>query len=140
MIVNLDPRFSATLPASCASSASVVDVFIKTDATAGKKVYVCAAGAWEAQGGSGGITNSAGANVLMKSNGTNAVASLATDDGTTFSYGGSGGIATNGAAAGEVSLVEASPTPTPEAGHDLLRRCCIKGHGGGRRTGSQHLA
>lgn len=35
---------------------------------------------------SGGITNSAGANILMKSNGTNAVASLWSDDGTTTAY------------------------------------------------------
>ncbi|HSN29188.1 MAG TPA: hypothetical protein VLT45_23025 [Kofleriaceae bacterium] len=35
----------------------------------------------------GGITNGAGNNVIMKSNGTNAVASAASDNGTTFSIG-----------------------------------------------------
>src|SRR5208283_297104 len=53
--------------------------FLKNDGT-------CAAG------GGGGITNSAGNNVLMKSDGTNAVASLHTDDGTTDTYTGTGGI------------------------------------------------
>lgn len=38
-------------------------------------------------GAGGGITNSAGANVLMKSDGTNAVASQVSDDGTTVTMG-----------------------------------------------------
>lgn len=38
---------------------------------------------WAAATGGGGITNSAGANVITKSNGTNLVASQITDDGTT---------------------------------------------------------
>src|SRR5271166_4679270 len=53
--------------------------FLKNDGT-------CAAG------GGGGITNSAGNNVLMKSDGTNAVASLHTYNATTDTYTGTGGI------------------------------------------------
>jgi hypothetical protein len=62
--------------------------------------------------GCGGITNGAGANILTKSNGTNLVASLATDDATTLTYTGAGGIvapfyssaAANPADAGAVRL------------------------------------
>lgn len=41
-------------------------------------------GTWQTVSGGGGITNSAGADVIMKSDGTNAVASSLTDDGVTI--------------------------------------------------------
>lgn len=53
--------------------------------------------AWACSTQSGGITNGAGANVITKSDGTNLVASSATDDGTTFA------IATN-----KLTVTEAS--------------------------------
>lgn len=61
-------------------------------------------------GGGGGITNSAGNNVLMKSDGTNAVGSLLSDNGTTLSYTGTGGISTTGPGNFATSLTTPSTT------------------------------
>ncbi len=57
------------------------------------KTYATSSG-----GGSGGVTNSAGNNVVTKSDGTNLVASQMTDDGTTVKVG------TNAAGTGQVGL------------------------------------
>lgn len=56
---------------------------------------------WEC--GVGGITNSAGVNVLMKSDGTNAVASSWTDDGTTSTT--TGAVTVTGSLRGNTELV-----------------------------------
>jgi hypothetical protein len=63
------------------------------DSSAGSARSLCRynGSAWQSlgDGGSGsGITNSAGNNIVMKSDGTNAVASSITDDGTTVTIGG----------------------------------------------------
>lgn len=71
-------RNGSTLPATPA----VGDVFEKTGSSAG--LYACSsAGVWSGPfSTSSGITNSAPANTVTKSNGTNLVASRITDDGT----------------------------------------------------------
>ena len=65
-----------------AGACSVGDFYSNTTGSPGTTIYSCtAANTWTAVGGSG-ITNTAGANVLMKSDGTNAVASRITDTGS----------------------------------------------------------
>lgn len=51
------------------------------------QVLKSATGLWSCGNDTGGITNSAGANIVMKSNGTNAVASQISDDGADISIG-----------------------------------------------------
>lgn len=60
------------------------------------QVLKSTSGSWSCANDTGGITNSAGTNVLMKSNGTNAVASSWTDDGTTSTT--TGAVKINGLA------------------------------------------
>jgi hypothetical protein len=97
--INL-PRVTA-LPGSPSTGDTVVvtddSAVGACDSAAGSARTLCHynGSAWQSlgdggSGGGGGITNSAGNNVVMKSDGTNAVASSITDDGTTVTIGGAG--------------------------------------------------
>jgi hypothetical protein len=78
-------------------------------------------------GGGGGITNSAGNNVVMKSDATNAIASTITDDGTTVTSTATGGIkgqklisgtAATGMTTGDASVSRAATTGAVYLGSD----------------------
>lgn len=73
---------TANAPISGGGASGAVSIGLTTCSNG--EVYQMAGGVWTCTALSSGITNSAGNNVITKSNGTNLVASSATDDGTTF--------------------------------------------------------
>ena len=86
-ITNTSTKWSTGAGAP-ASSCAAGDEYSNTSGGVGTTLYLCTAtNTWTAvTSGGGGVTNSAGNNVVTKSNGTNLVASLWTDDGSTTAY------------------------------------------------------
>lgn len=85
---------------NCSPGPSYRDVYIRTSTGVW---YQCTAApnTWAAIS-SGGITNSAGANVITKSDGTNLVASILTDDGTNVAAGDAKTISADSARIGDM--------------------------------------
>lgn len=82
-------------------------------------------------GGGGGITNSAGADVIMKSDGTNAVASQLSEAGSTVSTNGAFSVGTVGTPDPGGGNPDGRPFYTSAAGHTQLNKLDVTSTGGG---------
>jgi hypothetical protein len=99
--------WTMTLPVGAGSSGQ----YLQTDG----------AGVTSWQTVSAGVTNSAGANVIPKSNGTNLVASQITDDGSDVNIGGLGNVTGTADAAGTASLTTGLVTIQADGGNSRAR-------------------
>lgn len=116
--IRMPIQAGATLPATCVFTAGTrIEVFLKTDATAGQNLYFCTAtNTWTQQLNSGGTMSSGTTNRLPKYTAATTIAdSLLSDDGTTLTYTGTGGISTTGTAGTFVDTAIVAPA-TPASG------------------------
>lgn len=115
---NTITRTGAGAPPSGAGQCAFIQFYVNSS---NADLYDCQVSTWVKVGtsGGGGISGSGTANTLAKFTGTTAVGdSLATDDGTTLGYTGTGGISVSGTTA--ITGTQAAAPSAPSATHDVL--------------------